>query len=198
VNRRALLLAVAIATLVPKEASAIRWTLGVATQLVPVVVDPDRPDDRGLPFRIGVRPVVDLELARAFAIGVYAPFTVFRSGEGDGAAASGAEAVFGLNANVRYPIVRAEAPEEILLFGSIRGGFGTLEGRAGPYYGASIGSELTWLDTGRGLFAELEVGRFSVDGVSQGGDDGTLQRTTVGLTIGFLFRFGGEAWKLER
>jgi hypothetical protein len=52
----------AVLLLLPAEARAIRWTLGFATELTPVVLDPGRPDDLGTPVRIGVRPVVDLEL----------------------------------------------------------------------------------------------------------------------------------------
>lgn len=176
----------------PQEAHAIRWTIGVASELVPVVVDPTREGD-GTPFRVGVRPVVEVELVPAFSLGVYAPFVVYRSGEGDGAASAGGESVFGLSASGRYPILRAEAPEEIFLYATARGGMGTFQARAGPFLGAAVGGSVTWLDTGRGLFAELDVGQLWVGQP----DDSTVSRTTFGVTVGLVFRFGGGDWYLS-
>lgn len=176
----------------PTEAQAIRWTLGVASELVPVVLDAAR-EETGTPFRVGVRPVVEVELAPVFSLGVYAPFVVYRSGEGDGAASAGGESVFGLSASGRYPILRAEAPEEIFLYATARGGMGTFQARAGPFLGGAIGGSVTWLDTGRGLFAELDVGQLWVGQP----DDSTVSRTTFGVTVGLVFRFGGGDWYLS-
>lgn len=177
----------------PGRADAVRWTIGVASEVVPVVLDPDRTAE-GTPFRLGVRPVVEVEVAPVFSIGVYAPFVVFRSGEGEGAASAGGESVFGLSLSGRYPILRAQAPEEILLYGTVRGGMGTFQARAGPFLGGSVGGSMTWLDTGRGLFAELDVGQLWVGQP----DDSTVRRTTLGLTVGLIFRFGGGDWYLGR
>ncbi len=197
-RRAALIVVVAFAILAPREASAIRWTLGVATELTPVVVDPGRPDGLGAPLRLGVRPVIDLEVTRAVAFSAYAPFVVLRSGEGGGAASSGAESVFALGVNLRYPVLFAEAPEELLVYGALRGGFGTVAGRAGPYVSGALGAALTWLDTGRGLFAEVSAGHIRVADATVAGGTRDVTRTSLTLTFGVVFRLGGESWSTNR
>ncbi len=189
---------IALALLIPAEAHAIRWTLGVATELTPVVIDPGRPDGLGAPVRLGVRPVVDLELTRSVAISAYAPFVVLRTGEGEGAASSGAESVFGLGLALRYPVLFPDAPEELLVYGAFRGGFGTISGRAGPYVSGAVGAALTWLDTGRGVFTELSAGHFSATRAPVEGGTRDVTRTSLTLTIGIVFRLGGETWSTDR
>jgi hypothetical protein len=174
---------------VPSEAFAIRWTLGIATELTPLVVQADR--DTKPTFRLGFRPVLEFEPVRWLSLEAYAPFVVYRAGEdtGGGAASSGAESVFGLALAGRYPWIRDEAPEEILWYARVRGGFGTISGEAGPFAGGAIGSALTWLDTGRGFFVEATFAWVDVADVS---------RFTAGLTIGLVFRLGGEEWQIDR
>ncbi len=181
----------------PTSARAIRWTLGLATELTPVVIDPDRPDDRSAPFRLGLRPVLDFEVNRYLAIGAYAPFVVVRTGEGEGAASSGAESVFGLALHGRWPILRKEAPEELLLYAKLRGGFATVTGRAGPLVGGALGVSATWLQTGRGLFAELGVSYISVSRVADGALVRPVQRTALSFALGLVFRLGGEGWGIR-
>ena len=194
---RALFIALLLA-LVPARADAVRWTLGFATELTPVVVDPGRPDGLGAPLALGVRPVVDLELSRYFAVGAYAPFVVLRSGEGGGSASTGAESVFGLAAYGRYPLLDPRTARELLLYGVARGGFGTIAGRAGPFVGAGFGASYAWLDTGRGLFAEIAGGRVSVADAAVVGGVRDVSRTTLTVTMGVMFRLGGEAWSIHR
>lgn len=182
----------------PPPAEAVRWTLGVGTELVPVVLDAGRPEGLGTPLRLGVRPVIDLELSHYFAVGAYAPFVVYRRGEASSAASSGAESVFGLGASFRWPWLSDRPPEEILGYATLRGGFGTVSGRAGPYVGLGLGSAITWLETGRGLFAELTLDRLHVSGVAEGGASRDVERVTVGFTVGLHFRLGGEGWRLGR
>lgn len=195
--RRLLFVAALVLAPAPADA-AVRWTLGFATELTPVVIDPGRPADLGTPVRIGVRPVVELELAHWISFGAYAPFTVIRTGEGGGAASSGAESVFGLSVSVRRAIIFDEAPEELLVYGSARGGFGTIAGRAGPYLGGAIGASLTWIDTGRGLFSELSGGFVSVANAAVVGGARDVSRTTFTFTAGIVFRLGGEDWWIGR
>src|SRR5688500_13536342 len=78
---------------VPREASAVRFGLGIATDLTPLVFDPAFDDGNGA-FRWGFRPVLEVEANHYLSFGAYAPFTIFR-GEESGAASSGAESVFG-------------------------------------------------------------------------------------------------------
>ena len=188
----------ALAVAAPSRAEAVRWTLGFATEFTPVVIDPGRPADLGTPVRIGVRPIIDLELNHYVAFGAYAPFTVVRTGEGAGAASSGAESVFGLSASLRYAWIFEAAPEELLVYAQGRGGFGTIAGRAGPYFGGAVGASLTWLDTGRGLFAELSAGHITVADASVVGGLREVSRTTFTITAGVVFRLGGEDWWLNR
>jgi hypothetical protein len=121
-----------------------------------------------------------------------------RTGEGGGAASSGAESVFGLSFSLRRAIIFEEAPEELLIYAQVRGGFGTIAGRAGPYYGGAGGASITWLDTGRGLFAELSGGHITVDNASVVGGQREVSRTTFTITAGVVFRLGGEDWWLKR
>lgn len=177
----------------PPSAEAVRWTLGVATDVTPLVVEPARPEDLPTPFRLGFRPVIELETGYHLSFSAYAPFTVVRSGEGDGAASTGAESVFGLGVSLRQPLLRDEAPEEVLGYVTLRGGFSTLSGRAGPFLGVALGTAATWLGTGRGLFAEVEAGYTQV-----GGGIRDIERVTLGLSLGVVFRLGGEEWRLDR
>lgn len=198
-NRAAFIAAsLALGLFAPSEAQAVRWTLGVATELTPVVVEPGRPEGLGAPVRLGVRPVIDFELTRSVAFSAYAPFVVLRTGEGDGAASSGAESVFGLGLSLRYPVLFAEPPEELLVYGALRGGFGTVSGRAGPYVSGALGAAITWLDTGRGVFGELSAGHVSVADAPVTGGTRDVTRTSLTLTFGVVFRLGGETWSRHR
>lgn len=197
-SRASAIVALLVVTTWSARADAVRWTLGVATELTPVVVDPGRPDGLGAPFRLGVRPVVDLEINRYLAFGAYAPFVVLRAGEGGGAASTGAESVFGLAAYGRYPVLYREAPEELLLYGTARGGFGTIAGRAGPFVGLALGASLTWLDTGRGVFMELGGGHVAVNDAAVEGGQRDVTRTTLTFSVGVVFRLGGESWLVTR
>ncbi len=183
---------------IPSRADAIRWTLGVASELTPLVFDPAR--DQRAAFRLGFRPVLEFEPARWLSFEAYAPFVVYRTKEGDdtGAASSGAESVFGVSVAGRYPWIRDTPPEEVLFFLRARGGFATVSGKAGPFYGGALGSAVTWLDTGRGLFFEIDVARVTVAGVPSGSTFERVERLTVGLTIGVVFRLGGEEWQIDR
>lgn len=167
----------------------MRFALGVASDFTPIVVDPGRVEGMSAPILIGFRPVLDIELNHYLSFGAYPPFTIYRSA----ANSSGAESVFGLGASFRKPILRDHAPEELLAYATIRGGFGTVDGRAGPFYGGAIGLSATWLDTGRGLFGELSVSRLNVafDGFD-------VDRTMVGISFGVLFHLGGEDWRIGR
>jgi hypothetical protein len=193
--KRLSLLVFAVA--IPSEAHAIRWTLGIASELTPLLFEADR--ETRPSFRLGFRPVLEFEPVRWFSIEAYAPFVVYRAGEEDeGAASSGAESVFGLAIAGRYPWIRAEAPEEILFYARARGGFGTVSGKAGPFAGGAIGSSVTWLDTGRGFFLEVTSAWVSVHDVPSGSIVRDLERVTIGLTIGLVFRLGGEEWQIQR
>ena len=191
-------LAIAALLAIPGEAHAIRWTLGVASELTPLLFEPEQKTRAS--FRLGFRPVLEFEPARWLSIEAYAPFVVYRTREGDGgAASSGAESVFGLAIAGRYPWIRSEAPEEILFYVRARGGFATVSGRAGPFAGGAIGSALTWLDTGRGLFFEITGAWVSVSDVLVGGAGvRDIERVTIGLTVGLVFRLGGEEWQIDR
>ena len=184
-------LALGLALLAPREAWAVRFTLGVAANVTPVVIDPQDSDNSG--FLLGLRPVLDVEVSRYFAIGAYAPFTLVRAGGNQDDSKSGAESVFGLSASGRYPIISDRAPEEALVYGTLRGGFGTNEGRAGPFVGVALGGALTWLETGRGLFVEVEAGHLGVPGAA---GQPIFERWSMGVSIGVVFRLGGEAWQL--
>lgn len=172
-------------------AHALRFTLGLETSLTPLVTDAGEL----APLRLGLRPVLDVELSRAFAVGAYTPFTYYSAGESSG---TGADSIFGLGVSGRYPILRAEAPEEVLLYATARGGLGTVDGRAGAFLGLALGVTATWLDVGRGGFVELSVGRV---GIAEGDLDRpfpAVERWLVGLSVGFVFRLGGEDWRLPR
>lgn len=164
----------------------------MATELTPIVIDPARSGDSDAPVLWGFRPVLDLELNHYLSFGAYPPFTIYRGGS---TGSSGAESVFGLGASFRYPVLMDSAPEELLLYGTLRGGFGTVDGRAGPFYGLALGASVTWLDTGRGLFGELGVSRLNVAGINDAFD---VERTMIGLSVGVLFHLGGEDWRIGR
>jgi hypothetical protein len=171
-----------------REAGAVRFTLGVESSFVPIVIDPS-PGAAGS-LRLGLRPVLDIEASPYFAIGVYTPFTLIRGGE---SASTGAESIFAVGVSLRHPIVRSVAPEEILLYGTLRGGFGTADGRAGAFAGVALGGAMTWLETGRGLFAELSAGHV---GISAARSFPEVDRWLIGVSIGVVFRLGGEAWRV--
>lgn len=182
-----------------KEAAAIRFTLGLESAFTPLVLDPPPIADPNAGPQIGnvrlaLRPVLDVETSRNFAIGAYTPFTLLRFGEGSD---TGAESIFALGASIRYPIVRDIAPEEFLFYGTIRGGLGTADGRAGLFYGFAFGAAMTWLETGRGLFAELSAGHVGIPGGGADRPFPEVDRWLFGLSIGVVFRLGGEAWRIE-
>jgi hypothetical protein len=173
------------------DAHALRFTLGLETSLTPLVTDAGEL----APLRLGLRPVLDVEVSRTFAVGAYTPFTYYSAGASSG---TGADSIFGLGVSGRYPILRADAPEEVLLYATARGGLGTVDGRAGAFLGVALGVTATWLDVGRGGFVELSVGRV---GIAEGGVDRpfpAVERWLVGLSLGFVFRLGGEDWRLPR
>jgi hypothetical protein len=175
---------------VPQRAEAVRFTLGLESALTPVVVD--SVDVGAGNVRIGLRPVLDMEVSRAFAFGVYTPFVLVRAGANAG---TGSESVFAAQLSLRLPYLSAEGPEETLWYATLRGGFGTADGRAGLYLGGALGGAFTWLESGRGLFAELHAGHI---GIPAGGSDRPfpeVDRWLVGLSIGVVFRLGGEGWE---
>lgn len=176
---------------VPKDAHAVRFALGLASGLTPLVIDDANPNS----VRFGLRPVLDVEALPWLAFEAYAPFTLIRTGDNIGAASSGAESVFGVGVSGRYRLVRAIAPEEHLFYGKARGGFTTVNGRAGPFYGFAAGYAVTWLGTGRGVFAELEASHADIS--ARSGDLG-LDRWLLGVSIGLVFRLGGETWDVAR
>lgn len=176
----------------PTDASAVRFSLGLASALTPLVVDASEPD---LAVRLGLRPVVDVEPIPWIAISAYAPFTLIRTGESLGSSSSGAESVFALGLSGRYRHVADTAPEETLWYATARGGFGTVEGRAGLYYGFALGMAMTWLQTGRGFFIEAESGHLGIAG-GEGVHQREVDRWLVGLSIGVVFRLGGERWDI--
>jgi hypothetical protein len=183
--------AIALALLIPSRAHAVRFALGVASDFTPIVLDPNRGPDASAPILVGFRPVLDVELNHYLSFGAYPPFTVYRSA----ANSTGAESVFGLGASLRKPFLFDTAPEEILAYVTGRFGFGTVNGRAGPFYGGALGVSVTWLDTGRGVFGELGLSKLHVNGLERAGD---TDRTMIGLSVGILFHLGGEDWRIGR
>lgn len=141
---------------------------------------------------MGLLPILEVEASRYLAFGAYAPFTVLRTGDAADAS-SGAESLFGLTASFRLPFVDLDAHRELLLHATLRGGFATVDARAGPFLGLGLGAQLTWLERGMGVLGELGVSRLVVP---KGGDD--VERILIGLTIGLLFRMGGERWDVDR
>jgi hypothetical protein len=193
---RAVVVVVTLGVLiVPNTAHAIRFGLGVASEVTPLVFDVGNTQNAST-FRLGFRPVLDVEANHYLSFGAYAPFTVYRTGDAEGAASSGAESVFGVSASGRVPFLRDTAPEEILAYGTARGGFSTINGRAGPFLGAALGVSVTWLSTGRGLFAELSLSHARVSNVPIGDTREELNRYLVSISIGFVFHLGGEDWRL--
>lgn len=172
-----------------REAIAQRFTLGVGAQLIPISLETP---DAGEAVRIGLVPILEVEASRYLAFGAYAPFTVLRAGDAEDAS-TGAESLFGLTASARLPHVDAKTGRELLLHLTVRGGFATVDARAGPFLGAGVGAQLTWLDRGLGVLAELGVSRLVVP---KGSED--VERFLVGLTLGVLFRMGGERWDVDR
>lgn len=177
----------------PRDASALRFTLGLEAGFTPLVVDP-APEAGGGNLRFGLRPVLEVETSRWFAIGAYTPFTLLRAGSGS---TTGAESVFALGVSLRKPWLRAEAPEEILLYGTLRGGFGTADGRPGGFVGGAAGLAVTWLETGRGAFFELSAGHVGIPGGPIDRPFPEVDRWLIGLSMGVIFRLGGETWGLE-
>lgn len=184
-----------------QPADAVRFTLGLAGDLVPIVFDGAEQTESAT--RFGLLPVIEFEPIPQLSIGTYTPFTLVRAGGSNISSSSGAESVFGLQISARYPIWRDVAPEEILLYGTLRGGFGTVEARAGPFVGLAVGAAITWLPRGAGLFAELGLGRLVVselsneDELDPSGTGVFVDRWFLGLTVGFVFRLGGERWAIE-
>jgi hypothetical protein len=182
--------------MIPRPAEAVRFGLGVATELTPLVIDRVQTENGQSPVRLGFRPVLEVELSHYLSFGTYAPFTVFRSGESEGSASSGAESVFGLTASGRIPFFRDAPPEEILAYLTARGGFSTINGRAGPFLGAALGSSVTWLETGRGFFVEIGLSHADVSGVPIGSSRVHLDRFLITFAAGVVFHLGGEDWRL--
>lgn len=182
----------------PASAEAVRFTLGFAGELVPIVIDGAERFESST--RLGLLPIIDFEPIPYLAIGTYTPFTLVRVGGSSISSSSGAESIFGLQVSGRYPIWRDTSPEEVLLYGTLRGGFGTVDARAGPFVGVAAGAAVTWLDSGAGLFAELGLGRLIISELSGGGlnpDGSFVDRWFMGLTLGFVFRLGGERWAID-
>ena len=186
----ALVAVTAICVAAPNDAEAVRFSLGLASAVTPLVVEAAEPD---LQLRQGLRPVVDIEPVPWVAISAYAPFVLYRTGEDLGASSSGAESVFALGLSGRYRVV--EDREEFLYYLTARGGFGTVEGRAGLFYGFAAGFALSWLDTGRGFFVEAEGGHLGIGG-GEGIHQREVDRWMVGLSLGVVFRLGGERWDI--
>lgn len=186
---RALVALAAIA--VARDAHAVRFALGVAGDFTPVVVDPGLLENESNPILIGFRPILDIELNHYLSFGAFPPFTIYRST----ANSTGAESVFGLGVSFRKPFLRDTAPEEVLAYATFRGGFGTVNGRAGPFYGGALGVSATWLDTGRGIFGELGVSKLHVGFSNESFD---VDRTMFGISFGILFHLGGEDWRIGR
>jgi hypothetical protein len=179
--------------LVSGEAEAVRFTLGVAGDLTPVVIESDAASESASGVRFGLIPVLEVEASPYLSVGTYTPFTLVRARGGTGpGGSSGAESIFGLQAAGRYPLLRDESPEEVLLYGVVRGGFATVEARAGPFYGFGLGAAATWLETGWGTFFEISMGRLVVD--DRLTEEPLADRWFVGATLGCIFRLGGESW----
>jgi hypothetical protein len=196
VLRRSSAAALLLLALYPRPAEAVRFGLGVATELTPIVIDRVQTENGSSPVRLGFRPVLEVEVNHYLSFGAYAPFTVFRSGESEGSASSGAESVFGLTTSGRVPFFRETAPEEILAYVTGRGGFSTINGRAGPFLGAALGASATWLETGRGVFAEVGLSHADVTGVPVGTERVHLNRFFISFAVGLVFHLGGEDWLL--
>jgi hypothetical protein len=177
---------------VSSEARAVRFGLGLATTITPLAIDPQSDDPPSL--RLGLRPVLDVEVLPWLAFDAYAPFSLWRS-DADGPASSGAESVFGVGVSGRWRQTFGDRRER-LVYGRLRGGFGTVDGRAGPFVGLSAGYADTWLSTGRGWFAELELGRLHVASRQSAAFGPEIDRWTIGASIGFVFRLGGTRWDL--
>jgi len=173
------------------DAHAIRFTLGLSGQVTPIIFDEGIPFEFGRGTRLGLRPVLEVEALPWLAFDTYAPFALYRT-DATGPASSGGESVFGVGISGRLRDVSPDK-RETLKYARIRGGFATQEGRAGPYASMAFGYAKTWLDTGRGWFAELEGGHVSID--SRAGLD-LVDRWLVGVSIGVVFRLGGERWDL--
>ena len=171
----------------------MRFALGVAGDVTPAVLDAADAIDDPYTLRLGLRPVLDVEVLPWLAFDAYAPFTLLRvGGDVGGAASSGAESVFGIGASGRYRTVAGDV--ERLLYGTVRGGFSVVEGTAGPFVGLSAGAAWTWLDTGRGVFAAVDVGHVGISG--RNGIKRVVDRWLVGLSLGVVFRLGGTRWDL--
>ena len=173
------------------DAHAIRFTLGLAANIAPVIVDRDVDFELGRGTRLGLLPVLEVEALPWLAFDAYAPFAVYRT-DASGPASSGGESVFGLGVSFRHRKLDAHKIET-LLYGRLRGGFATQAGRAGPYVSTAAGYGMTWLDTGRGWFTELEAGHVSI---APRGMIVEVSRTIVRFSIGLVFRLGGERWDL--
>jgi hypothetical protein len=192
------LLAVAVSAVaalgIPQDAEAVRFALGLATDFTPFVIERRaEADDAGHRLRLGLRPILDVEVAPFLSFSAHAPFTLLRTGERQGAASSGAESTFALGASGRYRELDATGNRESLWYATLRGGFTTVDGRAGPYAGAAAGYAFTWLDTGRGVFVEVDFGRVNVDSPESGV---FVDRWLFGLSAGVVFRLGGSRWDL--
>ncbi len=187
-RRGATVAALALALAPALDAHALRFSLGLESGFTPLVTD----GGDLAPLRLQLRPVLDVELARHFAFGAYTPFTVFSAGD----SGTGADSIFAIGVSGRYPIVRAEAPQELLLYVTARGGLGTVDGRAGTFFGGALGFAATWLDVGRGAFAELSVGRVGIGAGDVDRPFPEVERWMFGLSVGFVFRLGGEDWRL--
>jgi len=173
------------------DAQAIRFSLGLAGQVTPVIFDQNRDFEFGSGTRFGLLPVLEVEALPWLAFDAYAPFAIYRT-DATGPASSGGESVFALGVSIRDREVDAKKIET-LMYGRLRGGFATQAGRAGPYLGTAAGYAMTWLSTGRGWFSELEVGRITI---ASKGNIPEVDRWTVGISFGIVFRLGGERWDL--
>lgn len=187
-----------LAVAIPRPARAIRWTLGVASEVTPLVFQRSS-DLSPAQVRLAFRPVLELEPARWLSIGAYAPFVVYRTATNvqEEAASGGAESVFGLSLAGRLPWLRRTPPEEVLFYARARGGFATVSGRAGLFLGGAVGAAVTWLETGRGFFVDVDVGHAEVSDVPVASNVVEVERTVFGVTVGLVFRLGGEAWDVS-
>lgn len=182
-------------SLLPRPARAVRFGLGVASEATPLVIDRVQTGESRSNFRLGFRPVLEVEPSYWISFGAYAPFTVLRTGDG-GTSAQGAESVFGLSASGRVPFLSDRPPEEILAYATVRGGFGTFNGRAGPFTGVALGASVCWLSTGRGFFAEVGGSRTRIARVPIAEVERNLDRYALTITAGVIFHLGGEDWRL--
>lgn len=173
------------------EAHAIRFSLGLAGQITPVVIDQDVRFEFGSGTRLGLRPVLEVEALPWLAFDTYAPFNLYRT-DATGPASSGGESIFGLGVSARLRSL-SEDKIEVLKYGRLRGGFATQAGRAGPYLGLALGYARTDIATARSWFAEIEVGHVAI---GERGGLAPLDRWLMGVSIGVTFRLGGERWAL--